>query len=223
MDRCRADLNPRVIVGYRPSQADEAQMSSNRKGLSSQVPGPVRGSPDRGPPPTGERVIVLKENVIGDGVSVLSHAVSDCTWVIVCSGWPQSAEVMTRLRIVVPEDRFAGLLASTASTQSGLAILATCRAPGTPTSSEERELQILAALTQELVRGVHDQLTELQIGRLDEPRSGSLESAHVQDSPLRPWPVPAVATGALIGLFIATVVVLELFWPDFAADRGLGG
>lgn len=113
------------------------------------------------------------------------------------------------------------LAASLANAQAREDQLAGRRRPGEPLSAQERQLQILATATQQRLARAQDQLTDLQLGRLDEPRSRLLASAKVLEEPLRPRPVQAVAAGALVGVFVAAAIVLVLFRPRFAADRGL--
>jgi hypothetical protein len=47
--------------------------------------------------------------------------------------------------------------------------------------------------------------------------------AHGLSDPLRPRPVQAAATGVLVGLFVAAVIVIVLFRPRFTEDRDLWG
>jgi uncharacterized protein involved in exopolysaccharide biosynthesis len=119
------------------------------------------------------------------------------------------------------ERQIEQLAASLAGMQARADQLARRREPDAPMSTEERQLQLLATATQQRLARAQDQLTELQLGRLDQPRSRILAPAHVLEDPLRPRPVQAIAAGALVGVFVAAAIVLVLFRPRFSADRSM--
>jgi uncharacterized protein involved in exopolysaccharide biosynthesis len=112
---------------------------------------------------------------------------------------------------------------SLAATQARLDRLVRQRGPGSPASTRERQLQIAANSTQQRMARLQEQLVELQLGRLDQPRSRILAPAEVLEDPLKPRPVQAAAAGALIGVFVAALIVLVLFRPRFSSDRDLWG
>jgi capsular polysaccharide biosynthesis protein len=119
------------------------------------------------------------------------------------------------------ERQIEQLTASLAGMQARVDRLARRREPDAPMSTEERQLQLLATATQQRLARAQDQLTELQLGRLNQPRSRILAPAQVLEDPLRPRPVQAIAAGALVGVFVAAAIVLVLFRPRFAADRSM--
>jgi capsular polysaccharide biosynthesis protein len=119
------------------------------------------------------------------------------------------------------EGQIEQLAASLAGMQARVDQLARRREPDAPVSAQERQLQLLATATQQRLARAQDQLAELQLGRLDQPRSRILAPAQVLEDPLRPRPVQAIAAGALVGVFVAAAIVLVLFRPRFAADRSM--
>jgi uncharacterized protein involved in exopolysaccharide biosynthesis len=132
-----------------------------------------------------------------------------------------STSAVDRQPIAFLERQIEELAASLATTQARADELARRRGPGGLPSAQERRLQILATTTQQRLARAQEQLTDLQLGPLDAPRSRMLSSAQVLEEPLRPRPVQAVAAGALVGVSVAAAIVLVLFRPRFAADRGL--
>jgi uncharacterized protein involved in exopolysaccharide biosynthesis len=121
------------------------------------------------------------------------------------------------------EGQLKDLAASLADTQARADTLAAGRGTGTPISPEERQLRIVAATTQQRIRSVQDQLVQAPLKQLEQPQSEILVPAHVLEDPLKPQPIQAAAAGALVGVFVATAIVLVLFRPRFAADRDLWG
>jgi capsular polysaccharide biosynthesis protein len=121
------------------------------------------------------------------------------------------------------EGRMKDLSASLAKAQADLDVLSRRRAPGQPPSARERELQLAAEATQGRLRSIQERITEVELARTGGARSRVLTSAHVLAEPLRPRPLQALAWGALVGLFVATAIVLLLLRPRFTPDRDLWG
>jgi uncharacterized protein involved in exopolysaccharide biosynthesis len=121
------------------------------------------------------------------------------------------------------EDQMRDLSASLASYQDQLTKLARGRGPGKPISTKERQLQVVAGTAQQRIKSVQDQLAQGPLKQLEQPQPQILVPAHVLRDPLRPRPVQAAATGSLVGLFVAAIIVLVLFRPRFAEDRDLWG
>jgi uncharacterized protein involved in exopolysaccharide biosynthesis len=146
---------------------------------------------------------------------------------LIAEGYEQRASSTTstadQRSIAYLEGQIKDLAASLAETQGRADTLAGRRGSGTPASPEERQLRIVAATTQQRLRSVQDQLVQLPLKQLQQPQSQILVPAHVLEDPLKPRPVQAAAAGALVGVFVATAIVLVLFRPRFAADRDLWG
>jgi uncharacterized protein involved in exopolysaccharide biosynthesis len=121
------------------------------------------------------------------------------------------------------EGQLADLSAALAGYQDQLARLARGRGQGRPISTRERQLQLTVAATRQRLETVQDQLAQAPLRIVEQPQPQILVPAHGLRDPLRPRPVQAAATGALVGLFVAAVIVLVLFRPRFAEDRDLWG
>jgi capsular polysaccharide biosynthesis protein len=121
------------------------------------------------------------------------------------------------------EGQLRDLSASLATDQGQLTKLARARGPGKPVTTKERQLQVAVATTRQRLETVQDQLAQGPLRQLEQSQSQLLVPAHVLGDPLSPRPVQAAATGVLVGLFVAAVIVLVLFRPRFTEDRDLWG
>jgi capsular polysaccharide biosynthesis protein len=123
------------------------------------------------------------------------------------------------------EEQLRDLSATLAVDQGRLAKLASVRGPGKPIPTEERRLQVVVATTQQRLKIVQDQLAEAPLRQLEQaqPQPRILVPARLLKDPLSPRPVQAAATGALVGLFVAAVIIVVLFRPRFTEERDLWG
>jgi hypothetical protein len=119
------------------------------------------------------------------------------------------------------EEQLRDLSATLAVDQGRLAKLASGRGPGKPISTEERQMQVVVATTQQRLKIVQNQLAQAPLRQLEQvqPQPQVLVPSHVLKDPLSPRPVQAAATGALIGLFVAAAIILVLFRPRFTEER----
>jgi hypothetical protein len=119
------------------------------------------------------------------------------------------------------EEQHRDLSATLAVDQGRLARLAGGRGPGRPVSTEERRLRVAVATTEQRLKIVRDQLAAAPLRQLEQaqPQPQILVPSHVLGDPLSPRPVQAAATGALVGLFVAIIVILVLFRPRFIEER----
>jgi capsular polysaccharide biosynthesis protein len=121
------------------------------------------------------------------------------------------------------EGQLADLSAALAGYQDQLARLARGRGRGKPISTRERQLQLTVAATRQRLETVQDQLAQAPLRIVERSQPQVLVPAHGLSDPLRPRPVQAAATGVLVGLFVAAVIVIVLFRPRFTEDRDLWG